>query len=70
MELWGAQLVGSWKTTFLLERPNFRCYVSGRVRDPACTSCNISNPFKPDGNNGAIVHMSQYQMHDCLHEEH
>ena len=35
MELWGAQLVGSWKTTFLLERPIFRCYVSGRVRDPA-----------------------------------
>ena len=35
-----------WKTTFLLERPTFGCYVSGRVRDPALTSCYISNPME------------------------
>ena len=35
-----------WKTTFLLERPTFGCYVSGRARDPALTSCYISNPME------------------------
>ena len=39
-------MVGSWKTTFLLERPIFRCYVSGMVRDPGFTSCYISNPME------------------------